>query len=82
MEIIDIRDNVSFNISHLPNAVNIPFYKLIIDPGKYLSKNKEYLLVCDYGFKSKKTSEILNKMGYHTTSLVGGIKAATKNKKM
>ena len=78
MEIIDIRDSISFNISHLPNSINIPFYKLIIEPGKYLNKNKEYLLVCEHGIKSKKTSVFLNKMGYNTKSLVEGYKNINK----
>ena len=77
-KIIDIRDSVSYNIKHLPNSVNIDFYKLIIEPSKYLSKNKKYLLVCLYGIKSKNTSVILNKMGYHTYSLKDGIKRLLK----
>ena len=82
LEIIDIRDNNSFNINHLSDSINIPFNKLIIEPGKYLDKNKKYLLVCDYGIKSKKTADILNKMGYQVYSLKDGIKKYIQNKKM
>lgn len=78
LEIIDIRNYSLYNVSHLPNSVNIDFYKLIVEPGKYLNKNKKYLLVCLYGIKSKRTSEILNKMGYQTYSLKGGIKTLLK----
>ena len=74
MEIIDIRDKYSFRISHFPTARNIDLYQLIIEPGEYLDKNKEYLIVCEYGLKSKKASEILNKLGYHTISLENGYK--------
>ena len=72
--IIDIREYDKYKVKHLENAINIPFFKLIIEPGKYLNKNNKYMLVCEYGIKSKKTSEILNKMGYNTISLSGGMK--------
>ena len=74
LEIIDIRDEGEYNKGHFPNSLNILFSELIINPSKYLKKNKKYLLVCEYGIKSKKTSQILNNMGYQTYSLMGGIK--------
>ena len=77
--IVDLRDKEEFNKIHLSNSINISFEKLIIYPEKYLNKNNNYLLICDFGIKSKKTSEILNKMGYHTYSLKNGIKSV-KNK--
>lgn len=55
MEIIDLR--------------KISIYQILANPSKYLSKDKEYLIVCEHGVKSKKTSDILNKMGYHTYSI-------------
>ena len=73
--LIDIRDNYEYQKYHLPNSVNVPFAKLIINPDKYLDKNTSYLLICEYGFKSKKTVEILKKAGYLVDSLSGGIKA-------
>ena len=54
MEIIDLR--------------KISIYQILANPDKYLSKDKEYLIVCEHGVKSKKTCEILNNMGYHTYS--------------
>lgn len=76
--IIDIRDEFSYQKNHLKNTINVPFTKLIIEPGRYLNKKNKYLLVCEYGIKSKKTASILNNMGYHTFSLKAGI----KNKKI
>lgn len=73
--IIDIRDNESFNKKHYPLSINIPFVSLIINMNKYLSQDKKYLLICEYGFKSQKTSLILNKNGFCTYSLKGGIKS-------
>lgn len=73
-KIIDIRDEVDYNKQHLKDAVNVPFNSLLIYKEKYLDKKKNYLLVCSYGLKSKKTSEILNNNGYHTFSLKKGMK--------
>ena len=75
MEIIDLRNEYSYKIRHLTNSRNISLYKLLANPSDYLNKNTDYLLVCEYGIKSKKVSDILNKMGYHTNSLKGGIKS-------
>lgn len=71
--IIDIRDNLAYQKKHLNNSINIPFTKLIIEPAKYLNKIDDYLLICDFGIKSKKTCEILKKQGYKTYNLKGGI---------
>lgn len=72
--IIDIRVYEQYKKKHIKEAINIPFTKLIIEPSKYLNFNNKYLLVCEYGIKSKKTSLMLNKMGYHTFSLINGMK--------
>ena len=76
--IIDIRDNLSYQRKHIKNAINISFINLIINPKKHLNKTNKYLLVCEYGIKSKKTSEILNKQGYKTYSLINGMKMYNK----
>ena len=72
--IIDIRDKLSYQKYHLKEAINIPFTELIINPERYLKKNKLYLLICEFGLKSKKISIILNRNGYNTYSLINGMK--------
>ena len=72
--LIDIRESDDYNKFHLNNTINIPFAKLLINMHQYLQKDKRYILLCDYGIKSKKTSIILNKNGFHTFFLKGGIK--------
>ena len=37
--IIDIRDNYSYNISHIKNSINIPYYNLLNNYSHYLNKN-------------------------------------------
>lgn len=71
---IDIRESDDYNKNHLSNTINIPFTKLLINMQEYLQKDKAYVLLCEYGIKSKKTSIILNKNGFQTFSLKGGIR--------
>ena len=70
--IIDIRSIESYNNNHIPNAINIPFEKLIIEPNKYLNKMNNYYLYCRSGITSKKACEILLKQGYLVTNVYGG----------
>ena len=42
--IVDIRDNYSYNISHLKNSINIPYYNLLNNCSHYLNKNSTYYL--------------------------------------
>ena len=64
--IIDIRDNYSYNLGHLANAKNIPYYSLISNFSLYLNKNTVYYLYCDHGNQSKELSSRLNLFGYKT----------------
>lgn len=72
-QIIDLRDKEKFLRNHFNNAINVSLNYLLIYPERYLDKKKKYLLVCDYGISSKKTSDILNKLGYTTYSLKNGV---------
>ena len=71
--IIDIRDNYSYNISHLKNSINIPYYNLLNNYSHYLSKNKTYYLYCEEGKQSYEISKRLNSFGYNTISIEGGL---------
>ena len=65
--IVDIRDNYSYNISHIKNSINIPYYNLL--------NNYSYYLYCDEGIQSYEISTRLNLFGYNTKSLEGGFKS-------
>lgn len=72
INIIDIRSIQSYNNNHIPNAINIPFEKLIIKPNLYLKSNEKYFIYCQKGSLSKKACQILSKMGYHVVDIAGG----------
>lgn len=70
--IVDIRDNYSYNVSHVKGAINIPYYSLLNNYSHYLDKNKIYYLYCDEGRQSFEISKRLNSFGYNTKSIIGG----------
>lgn len=70
--LIDIRDKYTYNLGHIKNAINVPFYNLLGNFSHYLDKNKHYILYCDYGKQSKEISDRLNSFGYNTSSLKNG----------
>lgn len=71
--IIDIRDNYSYNLSHIKNAINIPYYNLLNNYSHYLNKENNYYLYCDEGKQSREISTHLNSLGYKTKSIEGGL---------
>ena len=59
--IIDLRDKYLFNKKHMAGTRNIYYAHLLINPEEYLNREEEYVLICEYGIKSKMVSNILNK---------------------
>lgn len=72
INIIDLRSNQSYNNNHIPNAVNIPFEKLIISPNSYMDKSIKYFIYCQKGLVSKKACQILSGLGYKVVNILGG----------
>lgn len=70
--IIDLRNEASYNNNHIPSAINIPFEKIIIEPYKYLNKDTIYYLYCRRGITSLKACQILKRMGYNVVNVDGG----------
>ncbi len=64
--IIDIRDNYTYNQGHIKNAKNLPYYSLLSNYSIYLNKHDIYYLYCDYGKQSMEISNRLNSFGYNT----------------
>lgn len=70
--IVDIRDNYSYSLGHIPNSINIAYYNLLNNYSHYLNKEDIYYLYCDYGKQSKEISDRLNLFGYKTYNIIGG----------
>ena len=69
-ELIDLSGVVDYNISHHPDAINIPYQRLMLYYDHYLDKNKSYYLTCHKGIHSAKAVTLLEYLGYDFTQAV------------
>ena len=75
INIIDIRSVEKYNDNHIKNAKHIPMILLLKDPSKYLNKNEDYYIYCQYGKSSYKVCLALLKQGYKVYNILGGYEA-------
>lgn len=75
INIIDIRSIEKYNSNHIPNARNIPFEKLIINPSNYLNPSEKYYIYCQRGINSKNVCRILKNLGFNVVNINGGYEA-------
>lgn len=72
INIIDIRKSFLYNLGSIPSSKNIPSSFLLIDPSKYLDKDKEYYIYCTQGIESSSVCQKLRKKGYNVINVLGG----------
>lgn len=76
-QLIDVRENSEWNSGHAPQAVHIPINQ-VQNRLSRVKKNKEILVVCRSGNRSRAVASQLRKMGYEAWSLSGGMHAWQK----
>ena len=73
---LDVRTPEEYEISRIPNSVNIDFYNPEIfmqEIGK-LDKNMSYYIYCRTGVRSANSCHLMKELGFTKTyNLVGGI---------
>lgn len=80
--VFDVRTTEEFNLGHINGSINIDFYdeKLFVDFFQKINKTKPIYIYCRSGNRSKKSSEILKKIGFvKVYDLLGGYKNWIKN---
>ena len=82
LNLIDIRDNYSYLNGTIKNAKNIPYNELLINPNKYLNKNKTYYIFCQFGSSSKRLCSRLTNLGYDVVTILGGYSSYIKDSKL
>ena len=73
--LIDVRSPQEYNEGHLIDAINLPDYKI---KERYVdilpNKEKEIIVYCQNGIRSKKVYKRLKKLGYKNVyNLCGGL---------
>lgn len=73
--IVDVRSEQEYKEGHIEGAINIPDYEINSNIADALSnKEKEIILYCQSGSRSKKAYKKLKKFGYQKVySLYGGL---------
>ena len=72
--ILDAREKQEFEVSHLKNAIFVGYDNFNISKTtQHLSKEKPIVIYCSIGYRSEKIAEQLQKKGYTTYNLYGGI---------
>jgi phage shock protein E len=73
--IIDVRTEEEYQDNHIPGAINIPLQDIKEKIGRVVeSKNEVIIVYCEYGGRSRKACNKLEKMGYvNVYNLDGGI---------
>ena len=80
--VFDVRTTEEFNLGHIKGSINIDFYdeKLFVKFFEKINKTKPIYIYCRSGNRSKKSSEILKKIGFvKVYDLLGGYKNWIKN---
>ena len=73
IELIDIREDYEYKGGSIKSAKNIPMGNLLNEADKYLSKDKEYYIMCQSGGRSARACNSLTKEGFNVTNVSGGM---------
>ncbi|ENQ3077517.1 rhodanese-like domain-containing protein [Bacillus cereus] len=74
-QLIDVRTRGEFRGNHIPGFRNMPLNELI-QQANSLDKNKEVIVICQSGMRSKQAAKVLKKMGFkHIINVSGGMSA-------
>ena len=73
--IVDVRSSQEYLEGHLAGAINIPYYEINRNVYNIIkNRNKEIVVYCQEGVRSKQAFKILRKLKYEKVfNLYGGI---------
>lgn len=75
--LIDVRAQDEWDAGHAPLALHVPVRRLDERVAK-LPKDRELILVCRTGSRSKASAELLAERGWKVAHVVGGMRAWAK----
>lgn len=73
IDLIDIREPYEYSNGTIKTAKNIPMGNILDKPEKYLTKEKEYYIMCQSGGRSSRTCDSLIRQGYNVVNVAGGM---------
>ncbi len=81
IELIDIREPYEYQTGSIKTAKNIPMGNLLAEPGKYLTKDKTYYILCQSGGRSARAVKELSKQSFRVLDVAGGMNSYRAMKK-
>lgn len=69
-QVIDVRNSEEFYSGHFKGSINIPLHEIEKNIKKIKSINKDIIVVCASGMRSRRANQLLNNMGIN--SINGG----------
>jgi rhodanese-related sulfurtransferase len=73
-QLVDVRENAEWNAGHAPQAVHIPGSQVTSRLNR-VRKDKDVVVVCRSGSRSRSVTSMLRKQGYEAYTLKGGMRA-------
>ena len=74
-QLIDVRTPGEFRGNHIQGFRNMPLNELV-QKANSLDKNKEVIVICQSGMRSKQATKLLKKLGFkHIVNVSGGMNA-------
>ncbi|MEZ5186556.1 MAG: rhodanese-like domain-containing protein [Candidatus Nanopelagicales bacterium] len=73
-QLVDVRETGEWNAGHAPQAVHIPTSQVSQRINR-LKKDKDIVVVCRSGNRSRSVTSMLRKQGYEAFNLSGGMRA-------
>ncbi|HHZ8026894.1 TPA: rhodanese-like domain-containing protein [Enterococcus faecalis] len=71
LSIIDVREEMEYQLGHVPQAINLPLSTLT-ENYQQLDKKQPYYLICQMGSRSAQACAFLSQQGYQATNVLGG----------
>ncbi len=72
LKLLDVREPWEYDIAHIQGATLIPLGKLAQDINT-LERNTTYVVICHHGIRSAHACYFLERNGFQTINLTGGI---------
>jgi thiamine biosynthesis protein ThiI len=72
--VLDTRSRESYRNWHWQGAENCQYPGLLTEFSR-LSRDQTYILYCEFGLKSARVAELMQRAGYEAYSFLGGVKA-------
>lgn len=71
--VVDVRSGTEFNSGHIPGAIHVPSWKILLRLGEIPSdKNTELVVTCEHGPRAQMAMGLLHMIGYKNIVLLDG----------